>query len=169
MEKDLTFSTFYATIIIYIIQILKERKVITKMGALAKVRDNLKESKVGLMLGDVYRLLLDMFNSVENNDMDQTVEQAIKETIKDSGQNPMVSKELEKFMPINEISQKVLEEQASERFDTSQTFGKELKDKDGYNKIPDTVTEKAQVSEKEAIEKSAKPREKGGEQKEIGG
>ena len=72
-------------------------------------------------------------------------------------------------MPINEISEKVLEEKAKTQFDTSRTFGTELngKDEDGYNKIEDKVTKsvKAKVSEEKAMQKSAETREKGGKQK----
>ena len=121
------------------------------------------QNVVKLMLLEVGSLLKNMLNAEPEP---ETVEEAIKQTIE---KNPQDSEELEKLMPINKISQKVLEEKANIQFDTSRTFGIELngKDEDGYNKIEDKVTKsvKAEVSEEKARENSAKAREKGGKQK----
>ncbi len=123
-----------------------------------------RQNIVKLMLLPAWDLLKEMVNSVQ--ELEESVEEAIRETIKE---NPQDSKELEKFIPINEISQKVLEEKVKAQFDTSRTFGIELngKDKDGYNEIEDKVTNrvKAEVSEEKAIKNSVKPREKAGKQK----
>ena len=122
-----------------------------------------RQNVVKLILLQVGALLKDMVNSTPEA---ETVEEAVRQTIKE---NPQSSKELEKFMPINEISEKVLEEKAKTQFDTSRTFGTELngKDEDGYNKIEDKVTKsvKAKVSEEKAMQKSAEAREKGEKQK----
>lgn len=122
-----------------------------------------KQNVIKLMLLEVGTLLKNMLNAEPDA---ETVEEAVKQTIEE---NPQNRKELEKFMPINEISQKVLDQKAKTQFDTSHTFGTELdrKDEDGYNKIEDKVTNlvKAEVSEEKAMENSAKAREKGGRQR----
>lgn len=153
---------FCGIIIIYNIQFYKERKVITTMGTLANVRDNLKESKIGLMLRDAYGALLAMVNSEGYEE--QTVEEAIQATIKE---NPEMGKDLKKFGEIEPISEKSLEEKVRKQFDTSETFGIELngKDEDGYNKIPNKVGNiEAKVSEEEALKQKSE-RQKDGRQK----
>lgn len=156
------FLFFCGIIIIYNIQFYKERKVITTMGTLANVRDNLKESKIGLMLRDAYGALLAMVNSEGYEE--QTVEEAIQATIKE---NPEMGKDLKKFGEIEPISEKSLEEKVRKQFDTSETFGIELngKDEDGYNKIPNKVGNiEAKVSEEEALKQKSE-RQKDGRQK----
>ena len=120
------------------------------MGALANVKNNLKDSKIGLMIADTYRLLLTMVNS--NEESDYSIQEAIDITRKG---NPEEATELEKvFDAINYETEK-LNKQAEEQFG-----------KDEYIEIPDKVTNnlKAEVSEKEALEEG-KGRAKGGRQK----
>ena len=114
------------------------------MGALGNVKVNLKESKLGQMFGETFRLLFNMVNS--EGEVEQTVEEAVEETKKS---NPEVAQEVEKFVEIDKISKKVLEEKEKKQFDTSKTFGE---DSGNYKEIDNKLTGiKAEISEKSAI------------------
>lgn len=119
----------------------------TKMGTLVDVKNNLKESKLGQIVGTAFGLLLNMVNSKE--EVEQTVEEAVKETIKI---NPETAKEVNNFMEINKISEKVLEEKVQKQFNDTQT----------YKQIPNDsiqATKVSNISASEVKEKNIKEKE----------
>lgn len=126
------------------------------MGALA----NMKETRIGQILTGAFGAFIGMVNF--QYEEDESIEEAIKETVKE---NPEIAGDLNKVIEIVEIENKVLAEMEP---DYTEAFGKELgvKDKDGYNKIPDKLDDiGAKVSENEALNTNAKEREKGGRQR----
>ena len=131
------------------------------MGALANIKDNLKESKVVVVLNEAFETLKYMI-SLESEVDENTIEAAIENTIKE---NPEMSEELGKVAEIVKLDEQVLSEMQENILDYSNTFGKveNIKDEDGYDKIQDKLDIEAKVSEEEALRNGK--RDKGGKEK----
>lgn len=129
------------------------------MGALARM----KESKIGQVIGGAFGAFIGMIN-FEEYDEEQTVEEAVREILKE---NPKMAEEMNNFIEIDKISEKVLDEKVKKQFDSSKTFGNDAYDgkTDGYNNIENKLNGiEAKVSEKDALEGKSE-RIKGGKQK----
>lgn len=135
---------------------LKERKVITRMGALAKIGETTFGKVIKETVIDSFGAIFQMANFQEGDDLEEVIASAKKGT-----NNSAEAKELENFEKIAVLTDQVLEEKAKKQF----IIADSEKDEDGYNKIPDRIGDiEATVSEEKAGI-NVEAREKGGEQK----
>lgn len=135
---------------------LKERKVITRMGALAKIEETTFGKVIKETVIDSFGAIFQMANFQEGDDLEEVIASAKKGT-----NNSAEAKELENFEKIAVLTDQVLEEKAKKQF----IIADSEKDEDGYNKIPDRIGDiEATVSEEKAGI-NVEAREKGGEQK----
>ena len=135
---------------------LKERKVITRMGALAKIGETTFGKVIKETVIDSFGAIFQMANFQEGDDLEEVIASAKKGT-----NNSAEAKELENFEKIAVLTDPVLEDKAKKQFISADSE----KDEDGYNKIPDRIGDiEATVSEEKAGI-NVEAREKGGEQK----
>ena len=140
--------------------------MVTNMGALTEVKKYFKKGIMGIMLGSSFGALVSMVNLTGEVD-DNSVKVAVENTIKNNKDNAKLVKDVNNFVKIYEISEKVSEENVKQRFDTSNTFGENEKDKDGYKQIEDRLQGiEAEVSEEKA-QNETNNRQQGGKQKTM--
>lgn len=133
---------------------------------MSTVAENIKNSKIGQVVGSAWEALVNMVNF--EGDVDYTVEEAIQATIQEN--NTLEREVIEAFSEINKLSEEIQEKEAEEQL--TATFDpkapKKKNNEPKYQELEDKLKEfEVKESELNSLsEKTNEERQRGGEERQ---